>query len=268
MMGKSGSLNPEQEAAVGTEKTLTREEALRRARGIMARMGSNNPNEAAVAATKLDEILNKYRITLVDVRASLEENTRRARATMGHDEVRYAKSRFSPLKEWKERLAATLAGHFDLHVHISDRVKLVWAGDEATVEAAIGLWNYLVTQLEMMAGPGWTKAQADHVGPLYAANKQHMDPMKWRHNFFMGANEVIRERLFEIKRARENDPTQKGLVLASKAAVAEYVASRWSLGRGVARNNEWDEGARSQGRAAGRKADLGMSGGGYLGPGR
>lgn len=259
---------------------MTRDEILSRARKIMALTNSTNPNEAARAAEKLAEFLDNHQITVYDVRDSQEKLNNTATVNVGDTEWKYADHSSVPLKTWKEYLIGALAKHFEVHVHIKqswEEVTLkseiqskrrrvpyfVMVGDDITISIVRELYDWIVTQMELEAAREWKvqRSQKAVEGARLNRAGHHIDPLKFRNSFFMGAVDIITIRLRDWK-VKETANNSTAIVLAKKDAITKRLVEMGvgKLGRTQREGRSMDGDSYRAGQAAGRRADMGTSG--------
>ena len=252
------------------------EEIKERIRRILALTNNPNANEAAVAAEKAAQLLDEYGLSIHDVRKSTEQLVEDIYAAMAEHKYQHGTSINDSSRQWKESLAGTIALHFRVHVHISRSLgkdehgniqytkagyykytpHLVWAGEGMRVEAAVQVFEWIVTQMTVEAGKAWKGPE----GPK--AMGRHVDPMRFRASFFSGANMVIADRFLLLRKDTMKNANTTALVSVGNKALTSYVEKNYPNLRGAKarRSNGIDSAAFRSGREAGGRADIGQTG--------
>tara|TARA_R110002020_G_scaffold67482_6_gene177190 strand:+ start:8870 stop:9682 length:813 start_codon:yes stop_codon:yes gene_type:complete len=251
------------------------EEIKERIRRILALTNNPNANEAAVAAEKAAQLLDEYGLSIHDVRKSTEQLVDEIYAAMTEHRYQHGTSTNDSSRQWKESLAGTVALHFRVHVHINKTIAhdangdaiytksgyykftphLVWAGEGMRVEAAVQVFEWIVTQMTVEAGKAWKGPE----GPK--ATGRHVDPMRFRASFFSGANITIADRFLALRKDTVKDANTTALVTVGDKALKEYIRKNYNIGPGKARrSNGVDSAAFRSGREAGKRADIGQTG--------
>jgi len=240
----------------------TREDALRRAAALLRLANSNNPHEAALAAQRAQEILDRYDLD----RAALEMEGAMP-AEPDEDIVDFG-SRGAPLdmgagksqrERWSSALALIVADANCCKVYLSGTA-LNLVGRPGDVNKARYLYGYLygeVTRLVERDGKGCGRT--------------------WRNNYRLGIIDTLRTALREASKRAANAwvadvdahptvPRERALVLVQHAlarreermaAVTEFSKRNLKLRPGRAATTRYDLLARNAGRAAGKEISLG-----------
>ncbi len=239
-----------------TTTTRTPEDIKERIRKCLALTTSPNQGEAAAAAAMVQKLLTQHGLELMDV-AEREGGSITTTTGVIHDTVRYAASKFSPLKAWKETLMSHLAWNMGVTHLMQDKTHFLLIGREANVQSVKTLFDWVVTQMQVRAAEGWV----EYVDGLDKGVK-HVDPLVYRNSFFEAANSRIGMRLWEQREANKKEfggIATTALVTMTDKANSAYIEATWTLGKPSKARKAGGyspDGARA-GRTAGQNADLG-----------
>lgn len=226
---------------------MTRDAALERARKLLRLAKSDNANEAALAAARAQEILDRYKLSAdaltLDGQPEPEEPIRGFQAPLDGEPDRR-------LPTWMGRLAAVVARANQCFVYYDDgQLKIVGGGSDA--DAVRYLYAFLKAETERLA-----------------ARDAKGNGRTWANNYRLGCIQTIQERLREQRKATIAEVKQEtsAIVRIDQAlarlesrtkAVEAYATKAFGLvSRGVARAG-YDNGAREAGRRAAREIQLG-----------
>jgi hypothetical protein len=271
----------------GTKKAT--EEIKEKIRKILAKTTNPNQHEASVAAEMAARLMDEYGLSMHDVRKDPAQVVDDIYASIIEHMYQHGTSTNDSSRQWKESLAATICQHFGLHYHFKTTPMLnpewkeedgwankysytksgkprflphiVFVGEGMRVDVAVQVFDWLITQLQVEAGRAWKAPGAPGNGGM------HVDPMRFRASFFIGANTVIWDRFSELRKELDLNPNSTALVVLNKKAIQRFVKENYRFGRAKrsTRSGVIDSKAYSAGRAAGANADIGQTG---LGGGR
>lgn len=239
-----------------------RERAIRIIKGLMEKRveRGSTPSEAAASVSKIQELLERYQISMLDVeKQELKDDMIRHNYDTG-------RQRINP---GEQSLASAVAAGYDCKLVIepgssyyNTNAKYVFLGYQTDVEIAQYCFTYLLRVLTTMA---------NNSGASNGAFKQKL--VRYRNNFLMGAAGVIRQRMLADKEARNNPvtpdtaslanvPTVKpntgaALTLIKKPKVEEFVKTQYNrLVNRPESKVRYNANALEEGRKAGRVVEL------------
>lgn len=230
------------------------QDVLDRVKKLLALTVNPNPNEAAAAAAKAQEILEKYNLTMAEVGNWTDQED--IKVGVVHETIQFHTKNF-PLRQWKEDLADTVARYNQVEILTLGRTHLVFVGESTNVQVVISLYQWLVSQLEIAAIPGWR----EYRDMCKETGTHREDPLVFRNSFFSGAVSEIQHRF--VTRRREQSETMQAIVKVHDQAIWDYIGETFTLGKGKSRGSKaggFSPEGFSQGREVGRKVDLGDTG--------
>jgi hypothetical protein len=231
---------------------MTHEEAVSKAIRLLKLAQSDNPHEAASAAAKAQEIIDRYKLT------GIGEGSEIPGASAPEEEIRDfenpLESTSGNLARWRVALASTLARAnqsqiYLLRVYNGSRIQIV--GRPSDAETIRYLYQYLVNEIERL-----TKVHAKGNGKT------------WANNFRLGIVEEIGSRLREqreatVEQIKIESPSaivrvdqSLARLEAQSAQVKEWMKENLKLRQTYARSS-FDSSAREAGRRAGQSIQLG-----------
>jgi hypothetical protein len=230
-----------------------------RIRKLLALTVNPNGNEAAVAAVKAQELLDKFNLEMADIGGWYHHNGVEHKVGIVEDRFQYAEMH-SPLKAWKIRLAQTLCNNNNINL-LLNKTSFYFIGEATNVEVVKVLYQWLVSQLELAAVPAWKiyKANCAETG------EHREDPLVFRNSFFSGANGSISQRMYDRKQAllEESRETMTAIVRVHTAAIEEFIEDRYGKNlKSVKghRTNRFSGSAYAAGKVAGDQVNLGDKG--------
>lgn len=226
-----------------------RERALRIIKGLLEKRierGATLAEEAAAVA-KVEELLHRYQLTMLDV------EKKELKDTLDRFDYSTNKKNTNP---GETSIASAVAAGYDCKLVIdkcADNTKFVFLGYKTDVEIAQYVFTYLLRRLTEMA---------NHSGTINGATKQKL--VRYRNNFLMGAAGIIRNRLISeknketpIEQKENNVITTTSLCLIKKPKVEEYVNSQYkNLYFRPAPKVKYNVNALEEGRKAGQNIPL------------
>ncbi len=236
---------------------------LERLEKILALTNNPNPYQAAVAAAKFSELLDKHGLSTFDVdNWSPERIKRNLEESIVEERIfpDYRDPTLGQMPFWKEHLVKVVAKHHGIHCHVIVRKykipasrTFVLAGEKIHVAAVTALYKWLVTQLEIAFH---RSANEDPEAPRNCDDPVDLDT--FRAGFLRGAIDVIEKRFSALHAARPKAST--ALVRIMDEAVSGYVAEKYpNLQEGRLDSTIHDVGALKAGRRAGSQVDIGVT---------
>lgn len=142
---------------------------------LHALSASSNIHEAALAASKMQDLLIKHNLTLAEVREKHADHIGRHVRTMSGRHRR-----------WQHQLLATLA-RFNLckTYRWNNTTDHVLIGTRENVEAVWFMWQRLSAEIERMSEVEWGSAR----------HTTHTNKVRWKNSFCYGAVATIAKRL-------------------------------------------------------------------------
>lgn len=239
---------------------MTHEEAVQKVAKLLRLATSDNANEAALAASRAQDIIDRYKLTgmtldLEGKPSEPEEPIKRFDAPL-NEEDRGA----GQLQRWKGYLALDLAKCNQCRVYKSGpNLRIIGRASDA--ETVRYLYAYLVQEIERLA-------KRDGAG----------NGRTWTNNFRIGCAETVGKRLHEqhnatieaVKaeaRAEVSNPhaivrVEQSIVRIEQRAKAvdDWVETNVKLSKGRSSYSRHHEGAREAGRRAGKEINLSSKG--------
>ena len=118
------------------------QQIIERVRKLLALSTSSNPHEAALAAAKVQELLQQYNLELSQVETATKEQP----PAYEHQSVDVGSKRV-----WKRLLMGAIAhAHFCEAVTMSGTTRLAVIGQKHNIEVAHYLYDYLSRQLVLL----------------------------------------------------------------------------------------------------------------------
>ncbi len=239
---------------------MTHEEALQKVAKLLRLAKSDNVNEAAVAASMAQAIMERFKLQASDVDVNAPNGARAStNGARPQDSEPIQNFGHVPLdtqnSTWRIRLASTLAHANQCMLYLSGK-HLCLVGRASDVDTVRYLYSWLapeIDRLTVLHGKGNGKT--------------------WCNNFRLGVCDAIAEKIHaqtETTRAevraeafatggesaivRVNQSIER--VKAQTAEVSRWAANNMKLGRGTARTHRSDFGAREAGRKVGQSIHL------------
>lgn len=184
-----------------------REEVLTKIEKLMAhtKIGTNgavNINEMATANKLIKELMDKYEISIDEIKATSDKSTlvNKIEGTLFSGQT----------IEWASRLSSVVSRFYDCRVITSGKEKLFFIGFEMDAKVSLKMYDYLFIQINKGS---------------YEATKtsSSVDKKLRRLDFCVGAVHSLSDRLKEIKNEREKQEIQNALVVVKKGVVDEQV---------------------------------------------
>lgn len=152
-------------------------------RKLFALATSSNPNEAALAAAKAQELLLQHNLTLSQIETQEPAST-------------YKRNWFEVgSRVWRRSLLTVIARHNFCDVVHCGRGRMAIIGEQHNSEAVQFIYAHLVTELEPMAVAAYLESWGD------------VPAITWKDGFFMGAVQSIHARL-EAQRKQSEASSQ------------------------------------------------------------
>lgn len=230
---------------------MTHDEAVSKAVRLLRLAQSDNPHEAALAAAKAQEIIDRYKLTGITEESSIpvvEEPIRDFEAPLDGTTGNMAR--------WRVMLASTLAKANQSRVYTwtdarGKSIKIV--GRPSDAETIRYLYQYLTREIERLAS-------------LHAKG----NGKTWANNFRLGIVDEIGDRLREQREAtvhavKQETANTSALVRVDQAlakmekqagAVADWMKENLKLKKTYSQTR-YDDSARMAGRRAGKSINLG-----------
>lgn len=214
------------------------EKIVEKLRKVLALTTSPMEGEAQAAASKLEELLTLYNLSMADLemkgkieKADVHEN--------GHD---LGKAAFT----WKLNLAEGIASFYYCHPIVNRYAKTVkFIGRKDNVESLKMLYGWLIDQIKRISGDE-RKAYIKNVG-------EHIDPLRWQVNFGIGAVSRLQERLKEkAKRDREANQAITALVIHHESEISDFLEKKYGYrtdGKQTAQQQQWEKERKERERA-------------------
>lgn len=237
---------------------MTHEEATSKAIRLLKLTQSDNPHEAALAAAKAQEIIDRYKLTGLSAESDIPGGAREPEEEIRRFEDPLEVGEGKNLSRWRVTLASTLARANQSRIYTSGTaIKIV--GRPSDAEAIRYLYQYLVNEVERL-----TRVHAKGNGKT------------WANNFRLGIVDEIGDRLAAQRKetihkmkaeAVGTSTRQTGMALVRidnalakmekrGEDVQEWVDENMNLRKTYARVRS-DFGAREAGRQAGKSIQLG-----------
>lgn len=179
-----------------------------RLKKVQALTTSSNPNEAAVAAEKLQELLVRYNLELADV--SGDVNDGRPSRVYGKHEAQ------TPQSEYRRLLMNVLAiNNFCRYVYTPGTTIAWLVGETHNVEAVRWMFATIDEQLKHMV---W-RAYKAYVAECEAVRLRPAPARTWKRDYRVGAVLTIGERLRSRAEALRAEEAVNALVVVSDAAL-------------------------------------------------
>lgn len=228
---------------------------------------AGSPEEAALAATRAQELIAEHRLAEADLALSGGEALPEEAVVENVIEGDHSRRR---AQQWRIKLASALAGAFKCRVFYyqgSDRIAVI--GRESDVQTIQYLQGYIALEIQRLTEEAWREIKAD-------TDRELPQPARWRNSFRLGVVSTVRERLLPAKpvkyQAADEPPdldvpvtpsAAQALVLARDVEAQAKIDARWKhhfprersgsgpRWSGPSLGDGW-----SAGRAAGHRLDL------------
>lgn len=183
---------------------------LEKIKKLLALATSSNPNEAALAAQRAQELMVKYAVEESQLAGSEHVKEEIGRAILG--------TPYKNVSKWKALLARALSPAFFCRAFFIAKVGIVIIGRPTDREALKATFNCLEHDIEKMAAAAWAKASAEYPG----------HGKSWKNAFYYGVCQTIKDRISVNTKALSTGST--AIVLANRQKeVDEYVDQHHKL---------------------------------------
>jgi hypothetical protein len=164
---------------------------------LLALAQSSNPNEAALAAARAQELMVKYAIDEAQLAG-----------TPGHVEEEIQSEpmsgKYGAVQHWHAQLADTIARSFFCRVYFVPRGDVYMVGRATDREALRATYLYLLGEITRMSDSAWIAARAGL--PMLKSQQLGGYAIKWKRAFHVGAVATVRERLASNLRQLSTSP--------------------------------------------------------------
>lgn len=201
---------------------------------------SSNPNEAAVAAAKAQELLLKYNLSMTQVEGYSAEKAE----PIGEEYQRFGQN----VVNWKVTLSHHVARNNLCRVFTSGSA-LVWVGKSSNIQVARYLTDTMIADIERLGNEYWNGILKLRELNLAPPDLVFIHGRTWKQGFYLGAIDTIKERLRASKQHLMNaDANMNALVVKEDDALAAYL-KRFNLHAGASYRS-----TNNSGYSAGREA--------------
>jgi len=241
-----------------TEEQQPNEAILSKIQKLLALATSDNANEAAIAASKAQELLIEYNLS--------EEDLENFNSTKHEKviQVSMAGKNAHRRSAWYDSLAYTVS-KANLCTLLISGPNLIWIGKKTNIEVAQFIFENLVRDLSRICDSAWEIILAI----------QKLDPKiepvhgkTWKNNFYHGANQSISERLTANLRQLKEADKVNALVVHNDYELKEYMGINYPRLRHLYNNLNSNRSGFESGKQAGRSVQFrsGIGAGGSSGP--
>jgi hypothetical protein len=205
---------------------------------------NNSPEEAALAASRAQELMVKYAIE----QDALQPSER----VVEPIETETITTDYNRLPTWHAILAYVLAPSFFCRsfYHRGSqymKARIYFVGRKSDRAACISTYNYLMAEIVRLAEIEWAKQPAEY----------HVHGKRWKTSFFDGVCATIRLRLGQNMKRLSDDNAGTAIVLVNKQKeVDDFMAENHKLRSSNAQRTVNGDGYKA-GLAAGEKLNLG-----------
>lgn len=184
---------------------------------------SESPNEAEaeVALTKAQELLEKYNLTMEQVKLA-DDGT--PAPELINQNIQLGNS------TWRRYLLNYIANNNFCHIIKSDKGIVHLLGRAPNVAAVLEMANWIMPQLDRMSIDEASKIRSIHLDPVTGAFRKVSSVSKrnFRDDFLWGAIHRINERLKEGRQERVSiNPNTKALVISLEAELKAFITSEF-----------------------------------------
>lgn len=192
------------------------ETILDKIRKVQGYLQSDNPNEAAVAAAKLSELLMKHNLSLADIPE--KERPKDPFVNVASD------TETQRLAEWRVDLAHAIAKANLCRIVISGS-HLQWLGRQSNIEVAQYIYETCASDLQRICDTLWY-AIFDLTKDLPSSERIH--GRTWKKQFMHGAAAGVADKLREErKKWEEENANVTALIVVNNRELAVYTASQF-----------------------------------------
>ena len=184
------------------------EKVIEKIKKLLALATSDNPHEAALAASRASDLLLKHNLSMAEVEA-----------TTGKQTEEYVKdTSFAGGKKQEYNWRSYLMNHVAIHnftklVRTLSTASFNLIGKPSNIEVSKYLFEYLATEVVRLATQEWKQ----HKGKTYSSAQ------KWKRDFSDAAVAEIGATLKEIRRQEQTEAGTMALVVVSDKALKEAV---------------------------------------------
>lgn len=211
-------------------------ERIQKLMGVTAERGAT-PHEAEIAASKIGELLLKYKLDLAEVKGVKPDTE------MGYDVPHdvdakgnkiYRSKLYMP--EWMNHLAVSI-GHLNFCEVVGNEIS-IYLGLKKDVELAVYMFESLLHQIRLRAiaaNREWVKQKYGGAQPrdeMYGGNH----PRAWRESWTQGACSALASKFFaEVRRRNEHTANAQtsALVVDKQAKARSYAETRYPVWYGI-----------------------------------
>lgn len=218
-----------------------------RVRKMLAVSKSDNEHEAALAAQRAAAIMEEYHLTEAQLR--VDDTSRAAEPITSAGLPEGNKKRVA----WKELIAQGVAKSLGCHVYLSVGNVLTAVGREGAVQAWAYTTRYLYNEVERLADEAWEREAFD-------AQLAGHSIRKWKNSFRVGAAQSIMMRLYDEKKPRPENVSEKALMIIERDDLEvqnEYQKITGNMGQASSIGYTSNRTGYKAGREAGNEIKLG-----------
>lgn len=193
------------------------EKILARIHKLLSLATSDNPNEAALAASKAQTLLMEHNISEQELEGFSEHKVEKVIEVTTNNKNRYNRT------VWQDILAGIVA-HANLCDLLTTYGGQIWIGKPTNIEVAQYIFENLIRDLTRICESDWKNVQyteelVRRVKPYYS--KTH--GKTWKNNFYHGANQSIRTRLNANLVQLKEVPSINAMVLHNDVELDDYM---------------------------------------------
>ena len=196
-----------------------RKELFKKVKKLLKLAESANEHEAALAASRAADILEKYNLDMAEMETEPDEV----------DENGVAMKSSKPAA-WMESLLFTVVGTYFCRSIVHGKGRYTIVGSKADVEVARYTFDYLYGMVDRLADAYIAERADDWASGRW--NLEGETKKKVRYAYSRGVVNTVRAKLFEIQRNRKDDQSDKGqkcrdLVVVKNGEIKKYIDDKW-----------------------------------------
>lgn len=192
-----------------------------RIRKLLALANSSNVNEAASAAAEAARLMNEHKLTATDVAA--DDGSKITELPLGAEGF---------MASWKFALVTGVARAFfceAIALRAGARRKIRIVGKKDDAEVAVGVFNYVVKEIDRLADEDVETRDAHEI-----MREGNLDVRTYKENFRKGAAEGVATRLKEeTDRFKNSGGKALVIVTQSKDELRDYLRNRYGASKVV-----------------------------------